>query len=118
MPAPHIPPLAVSVPSPFIVSDAPSGTSMPAVYLEPRPLADAAFGLQMHSITLSSTSVSVHLFDTTNGERSVAGVLSVSFLIVSLTSPPLATTRIVPFVELPEISWLPERNIMMPVPLL
>ena len=68
MPAPAMPPFATRDPSPSITSNAPAGTSTAAVYCDPFWLAYMAFGLLMHSITFSPESVSVQLFETTNGD--------------------------------------------------
>ena len=107
MPAPDMPPFAINVPSPSIVRDAPSGTSMPEEYLEPALLA-VAFGLVMQPTVLLPESKTVQLLETTNGDCRSLGVIKVRFSSVTVMPSPVTTTLIVPFVDKPVILWSPD----------
>ena len=81
------------------------------MYFDPFAAAVLPFGLQMHSIVLLPTSVSVQRLETTNGDWASFVVFNVSFSIVSPMSSPVVTMLIVPLVELPDTVWFPSENV-------
>ena len=72
----------------------------------------------MHAMVLLPESVRVQLLETTNGDWSLFGVFKVSSSSVTVTSLPVTTTLIGPFVELPVIVWSPDEIASIPEPAL
>ena len=70
----------------------------------------------MHAMVLLPESVRVQLLETTNGDWWLFGVIKIRSSSVTVTSPPVTTTLIVPFVELPVIVWSPDEIARIPEP--